>query len=353
METKRPRIVESQILHKVPIQEGDDTNIFLCTLQTGRRIILKELIVTSVEGLLGIWNEWCWLLKLENNCHVVQVLDCNTQPYLKPLTRRKLTQLLRASSGPCRTLKETLEQCSAGHFLTETRHMRVSLYLEYFEGTDLQNWRRPDSIDPQCFTVLQKIFCQTALAVKVLHDRGIVHQDIKPANFRINEDNYVKVCDFGGAVMSGRTVFMVYTPIYVAPERLQVSYGVNARSDIYSLGVTWAFVAGGRGTLETSKDFYDWLKRAPKKLGGFVSLIKRMVAKDPQKRPTIDEILRSDVFAGINIDELENWCEAQNREEPREDPVIRKIDSEHSMQPSSDSDDCVCGDCWELCTSFD
>lgn len=133
------------------------------------------------------------------------------------------------------------------------------MVMEYLEGSDLSKWVRqrgplavPEAIDH---------LLQACEALAEAHVAGIVHRDLKPANLyltrRADGSNCVKVLDFGisKAALAGdqpssqhltQTSSVLGTPGYMAPEQLRSSKHVDARTDIWAIGVILHELLTGR-----------------------------------------------------------------------------------------------------------
>ena len=86
-----------------------------------------------------------------------------------------------------------------------------------------------------------RLLREAAEALAVVHARGLVHRDVKPANFLLRADGSLALADFGllaaaGAREAGRPGALYGTPRYVAPEQLQGG-AAQPPADVYSLGV--------------------------------------------------------------------------------------------------------------------
>ena len=138
---------------------------------------------------------------------------------------------------------------------------------------------------------------RSADGLAVAHAAGIVHRDVKPANFLVTPDGKVKVTDFGiararGAASVTDTGMILGTPHYVAPEVAE-GHEATPSSDLYSLGVVLyeALTATKPFDGETPIAIaLAHLRDEPKPLPGNIppplrSIVESTMARDPARRP--------------------------------------------------------------------
>lgn len=122
------------------------------------------------------------------------------------------------------------------------------IVMEYVDGITLKNYMRHRQV-----LNLREIVSYTTQILRALdhaHKKGIIHRDIKPQNIMLLKNGAIKVMDFGIAKLpNAETVTMtdkaIGTVYYISPE--QVSGGqIDARSDLYALGVVLYEMATGR-----------------------------------------------------------------------------------------------------------
>ncbi|MDF1546936.1 MAG: serine/threonine protein kinase [Bacteroidales bacterium] len=107
------------------------------------------------------------------------------------------------------------------------------------------------------------IFLKILDAVGYAHSKNILHRDIKPSNFIINEQNDIKILDFGIAKsIDGhskrltQTGLKVGTTMFMSPQQVKGQV-LDRRSDIYSLGVTLFQMVTGQLPYDETKTEYD------------------------------------------------------------------------------------------------
>jgi eukaryotic-like serine/threonine-protein kinase len=188
------------------------------------------------------------------------------------------------------------------------------MVMEYVDGRSLEGYIEGDELSLELDVDIMK---RVVRALQHIHSAGIIHRDIKPGNIMILrggvrevdgqkrvQPEAVKLMDFGiagGKVLSRLTMTgaRVGTPVYMSPEQAR-GLKIDHRSDIYSLGLVFyemltmqtAFKGGYEAIVhqqifQTPPPPRQINLKVPKVLD---QLVMRMIAKDPDERPTLDEV---------------------------------------------------------------
>lgn len=166
------------------------------------------------------------------------------------------------------------------------------LVTEYIEGMDLGAILRREemlSITDAC-----KVIVETCNALEYCQTKGLVHRDIKPSNIMIDTNGNVKLLDLGLARLHDSddsnqreftaTGHAIGTADYVAPEQINDSRNVDARTDLYSLGCTFFKLLTGRPLFASVE---------------FASAFAKMNAHVSETAPNV-RALRADVPAAVD-----------------------------------------------------
>jgi serine/threonine protein kinase len=167
----------------------------------------------------------------------------------------------------------------------------VFIAMELLEGDDLGHYLRLGLSPKQALTVLY----QTALALRIIHHAGVIHRDIKPTNIMFRRDGTTVLVDFGfskivtddpGITRQGQ---VLGTPQYMSPEQA-LGLAVDARSDLYSLGVVFYEMLMGR-SLFGGEQIQALTARSkvplpliPEKLRAYQMMLERLIAHRPEAR---------------------------------------------------------------------
>ena len=186
----------------------------------------------------------------------------------------------------------------------------IYIILEYLNKGDLYKLIRKKQIhkENQCYSY----FIQIVNAVLFLHENNLIHRDIKPENILLNDNNEIKLCDFGCCAESGignRTTFCG-TYEYMAPEILKEN-SYNNSVDIWSLGILLYELSHGytpfnfnfNGKKNQESVFKDIIKgnfNFKKDMifisDEFIELMMRMIVYNPNKRIKIRDIFKSQLI---------------------------------------------------------
>jgi diguanylate cyclase (GGDEF)-like protein len=251
------QLFTSRYERKALLGEGGMGRVYLAydTLQA-REVALKEILTIQGDSLDGLKQEFWWMTRLAHP-GLLEVYDFGID--------------------------------EAGHpFFT----------MEVVGGARL------DASLPLTQPQTREVLKQLLGALGAIHRQGLVHGDIKPENIRLLPSGLIKLMDFGLMARAGASASPKGTLAYMAPEILN-GERIDARADLYALGITAYQLLTGRLPFEASTAT-GWIKahgeeapRPPSLLipelkGEWDSVVLKLLAKEPQKRfSSVGEVLEA------------------------------------------------------------
>ena len=183
--------------------------------------------------------------------------------------------------------------------MTDEDRSQIYMVMEWVEGRLLRQLLNEQKRLPPERAV--KIALGIARALDYIHRHGVVHRDLKPENVMIDDQDNIKLIDFGIAANAGarRLTFAklsatMGTPDYISPEQVKGKRG-DARSDLYALGIMLYEMLTGKVPFQGPNPFAIMNDRLlnnpvpPRELNPEISpqlqeIIYRALERDPKKR---------------------------------------------------------------------
>ncbi|XP_061198174.1 serine/threonine-protein kinase Nek11-like [Saccostrea echinata] len=215
------------------------------------------------------------------------------------------------------------------------------IVTEYCEGGDLdckinecvKNKQQLDS------KLIMDWFVQLLLAVHYMHQRRVLHRDLKTRNIFLRQ-NMIKIGDFGiSRILMGTTDLastFTGTPYYMSPEVLKHE-GYNSKSDIWSIGCilyemcTLEHAFDGKSLMAVMYKIVEGeVPKLPDKFSELNNVLKLMLSKDPEKRPSATDLLKVPMIKN-HIAKLSKEFHAKSQENSSRDAEdIAKLLTEKS-----------------------
>lgn len=215
--------------------------------------------------------------------------------------------------------------------------------MEYLPGGSLKDLIAADGVMaiPGVLTIANDI----ARALAFIDSKGMVHRDVKPDNILFSADGSAKLADLGITRFSGAeeedsaesaaSDCVIGTPAYMAPEQMLDAHAVDARADVYSLGVVMYEMLAGRRPDEGDNamrklakalegmSFADVRLLRPDTPDYLAALIARMTSPSPDRRPANARVVIGYLCHPERTAELVSDLTSPVEEEPERGPWYR------------------------------
>ena len=188
------------------------------------------------------------------------------------------------------------------------KHM-VNIVTEYADGGDLSEKIKEKKNKNNNFTESEILdyFTQICLAIKHIHEKKIIHRDLKSGNIFLMKNGLVKLGDFGIAKRFQKTMdkakTIIGTPYYFSPEIIN-GKPYDSKSDIWSLGVLlyemmtfkMPFNANSLPMLSVKIMRGQYIPPPTIYTKDLRELVTKCLTVEPKNRPSIQEILRMPII---------------------------------------------------------
>ncbi len=188
------------------------------------------------------------------------------------------------------------------HDFGETAEGQLYIVMEYVDGSDVSRMIATQGrLPPEHALAIAAHVCD---ALGYAHSHGVIHRDIKPANILINREGAVKVADFGlakidepGTTGLTKTGMAMGTPDYIAPEALVFGSQVDARADLYAVGVMLYHMLTG----EVPRGAFDLPSHRIGTDPRFDAIILKAMKMDREERYQSSGAIRHDLDAILTL----------------------------------------------------
>ncbi|MEU6774317.1 serine/threonine-protein kinase [Streptomyces sp. NPDC046759] len=181
---------------------------------------------------------------------------------------------------------------------------------------------------------LRRLMAGLAEALRDIHRVGVVHRDLKPSNVLLAQDG-PKVIDFGisrpkDSELRTETGKLIGTPPFMAPEQFRRPREVGPAADIFALGSVMVHAATGRGPFDSDSPYvvaYQVVHDEPDLTGvpeSLAPLVLRCLAKEPEDRPTPDELMRELRSVAASYDTQAFVPAQRSSDEPAPEPPAER-----------------------------
>lgn len=194
---------------------------------------------------------------------------------------------------------QALDHPSIMKVFTDGEHSKIYMVMEWVDGRLLRQILGEKRKLPPERAV--RITLGVLEALSYIHSHGIIHRDLKPENIMVDENDHIKLIDFGIAGKEGarRLTFaklsqVMGTPEYISPEQVKGKRG-DQRSDLYAMGVMLYEMLTGKAPFQGPNPFAIMNDRLlnnpipPRELDPSISpqlqeIIYRALERDPKNR---------------------------------------------------------------------
>ena len=242
-------------------------------------------------------------------CYLVESYSDRSLSVIKQIDIRSLNQQEKEETLREAKILKALDHPNIIRFKDAytSKRGKLCIVMDYADGGDLQSTVKDQRGTLFSENQILDWFVQICLAIKHVHDKRILHRDLKSQNIFMTKGGRIKLGDFGIARVLSSTKdnakTMVGTPYYLSPEIIE-NKPYSFKSDIWALGVLLYEMCTLKPPFDASSLHFLALKIVrgvyPPLPGKYSSelriLVENMLSINPDKRPTVGNILKNPIM---------------------------------------------------------
>ena len=184
-----------------------------------------------------LWNKTNIIKKIgEGGCGNVYLIEKDNQYYALKKYLFKLTkEEIENYNEIINTISKINNKYIIKYYDTYEDNNSFNVVMEYVSNCNLKKFIKNYKNQLISENIIKKIIIQICEGLKALHKNGIIHRDLTPENILIDDDNNIKICDFGFSKKTEYSKTIIGKHRYLAPE-MEKNEKYNNKIDIYSLG---------------------------------------------------------------------------------------------------------------------
>jgi len=216
----------------------------------------------------------------------------------------------------------------------------IFMVMEYIKGTDLETIL--DEKDKLDIKTALRYFGRVLSALEFAHSFMVIHRDIRPSNILINEEDNIKITDFGTSTLLNDRQYAITkigSPPYMAPEQFE-GRAVLA-SDIYSAGCLFYEMVSGLPPIVMANPMEIYKKA---KSSDFMPLIKKVPTISSELNEIISKALEPDIKDRYQrVEEIINDLNEMGK--GKKDHTVELKEIQKRIEARSQRTDYICWNC--------
>ncbi|XP_038176403.1 interferon-induced, double-stranded RNA-activated protein kinase [Arvicola amphibius] len=238
--------------------------------------------------------------KIDGKTYAIKRVKYNTEKAVREVTAlAKLEHVNIVQYRTCWQGEDYDPEQSVDSDSSRSKTRCLFIQMEFCDKGTLEDWLANEGQKKTDKDLRLELFEQITTGVEYIHLNALIHRDLKPGNIFLVDEKHIKIGDFGLVTdleNDGNRTKQTGTLLYMSPEQLLSLQEYGKEVDIFALGLILAELLHICFTVTEKTKFFQMLREGIFPDDIFDSkeknLLRRLLLKEPKKRPSASEILR-------------------------------------------------------------